>query len=229
MQASDITTTNVITVRPEATVSEAVQLLVDHHVSGIPVVDDNGSVTGMLTEGDLLHRVEIGTDKPQRSLLGDFFHSTRMLAGEYLKENAMKVGDIMSGDVVSISPTTELGDIAEVLERHRIKRVPVLDDGRLVGIVSRANLIRALANTVPINSASAAADDAIRVAILHALDGHRWAMAAENVVVHDGVVHFWGTVSSEEERRAILVSAERVAGVKDVEDHLGYPVVFTPM
>ncbi|TDG06531.1 CBS domain-containing protein [Paraburkholderia guartelaensis] len=229
MQALDIMTTDVVSLRPDATVFEAATLLTRHHVSGVPVVDDTSAVVGILSEGDLLHRVETGTGKPQRSWLGEFLHSTRRLASEYLKENAVKVGDIMTSNVIYVSPKAELSEIAELLERHHIKRVPVLEQGRLVGIVSRANLIRALASAAHPDPAAVASDEAIQRDVLHALDGHRWAMAAENVVVKEGVVHFWGTVNSEEERKAILVAAERVSGVRGVEDHLGYPVVFTGM
>ncbi|WP_042267026.1 CBS domain-containing protein [Paraburkholderia heleia] len=229
MQASNIMTTDVITVRPNTSIFEAATLLTEHHISGIPVVDDGGAVVGILSESDLLHRVETGTGKPQRSWFGEFLHSTRKLAGEYLKENAVKVGDVMTSNVVSVAPSTPLSEIADVLERLHIKRVPVLDQGKLVGIVSRANLIRALASAARPDQAAMASDEAIHRNVMHALDGHRWAMAAENVVVKEGVVHFWGTVNSEEERKAILVSAERVPGVKGVEDHLGYPVVFAPM
>lgn len=229
MQASEIMTTDVITVSPATSVFDAAKMLTEHHVSGIPVVDDTGTVVGMLTEGDLLRRVETGTGKPQRSRFGEFLHSTRKLASEYLKENAVRVEDIMTCNVVSVAPTTALSEVADVLERHHIKRVPVIENGRLVGIVSRSNLVRALASAVPVDPDAAASDEAIRVAIQRALDGHRWSMATENIVVRDGIVHFWGTVSSEEERKAILVSAERVAGVRGVEDHLGYPIVFAPM
>lgn len=229
MQASDIMTTNVITVRPNASIFEAATLLTEHHISGIPVVDEGGAVVGILSESDLLHRVETGTGKPQRSWFGEFLHSTRKLAGEYLKENAVKVNDVMTRNVVSVSPSTQLSEIADVLERLHIKRVPVLDQGKLVGIVSRANLIRALASAARPDQAGLVSDETIHHDVMQALNGHRWAMTAENVVVKEGVVHFWGTVNSEEERKAILVSAERVPGVKGVEDHLGYPVVFTPM
>ncbi|WP_321917308.1 MULTISPECIES: CBS domain-containing protein [unclassified Paraburkholderia] len=229
MQASDIMTTDVITVRPNASIFEAATLLADHHISGIPVVDDSGAVVGILSESDLLHRVETGTGKPQRSWFGEFLHSTRKLAGEYLKENAVKVDDVMTANVVSVSPSTPLSEIADVLERLRIKRVPVLDQGKLVGIVSRANLIRALASAARPDQAGLVSDETIHRDVIQALAGHRWAMPAENVVVKEGVVHFWGTVNSEEERKAILVSAQLVPGVKGVEDHLGYPVVFTPM
>jgi len=228
MEASDIMTRDVITVRHNASIFEAATLLTDHHISGIPAVNDDGNVVGILSEGDLLHRVETGTGKPQRTWFGELLHSTRELAGEYLKENAVKVGDIMTGNVVWVSPSAQLSEIAELLERHHIKRVPVLVRGRLVGIVSRANLVRALASTVQLDPVAVATDEAIHASVLDALTGHRWSLHAESVVVKGGIVHFWGTVTSDEERKAILVSAERVPGVKGIQDHLGYAIARTP-
>ncbi|WP_028220924.1 CBS domain-containing protein [Paraburkholderia oxyphila] len=229
MQASDIMTTDVVSVVATATVFEAAELMAKHHISGLPVVDEAGKIIGLVSEGDLLHRVETGTGKPQRSWLAEFLYSTRKLAAEYLKEHAVKVSDIMTENVIAVPPATPLAEIADLLERHHIKRVPVVADGKVLGIVSRSNLVGALARAAQVGPDALASDEAIRQAVAHALEGHRWAMAAENVVVKDGVVHLWGTVGSEEERKAICVCAERVAGVKDIEDHLGYPTYFTPM
>ncbi|NLP64555.1 CBS domain-containing protein [Paraburkholderia sacchari] len=229
MQASDIMTTDVVSVVSTATVFEAAELMAKHHISGLPVVDEAGTIIGLVSEGDLLRRVETGTGKPQRSWLAEFLYSTRKLAAEYLKEHAVKVSDIMTENVISVLPATPLAEVADLLERHRIKRVPVVADGKLLGIVSRSNLVAALARAAQAAPEVLASDEAIRQGVLHALDGHRWGMPAENIVVKDGVVHLWGTVTSEEERKAISVCAERVAGVKGIEDHLGYPTYFTPM
>ncbi|WP_213304041.1 CBS domain-containing protein [Paraburkholderia sacchari] len=229
MQASDIMTTDVVSVVSTATVFEAAELMAKHHISGLPVVDEAGTIIGLVSEGDLLRRVETGTGKPQRSWLAEFLYSTRKLAAEYLKEHAVKVSDIMTENVISVLPATPLAEVADLLERHRIKRVPVVADGKVLGIVSRSNLVAALARAAQAGPEVLASDEAIRQSVLHALDGHRWAMPAENIVVKDGVVHLWGTVTSEEERKAISVCAERVAGVKGIEDHLGYPTYFTPM
>ncbi|CAB3798931.1 Inosine-5'-monophosphate dehydrogenase [Paraburkholderia caffeinitolerans] len=229
MQASDIMTTDVVSVVSTATVFEAAELMAKHHISGLPVVDEAGKIVGLVSEGDLLHRVETGTGKPQRSWLAEFLYSTRKLAAEYLKEHAVKVSDIMTENVISVLPVTPLADVADLLERHHIKRVPVVANGKVLGIVSRSNLVAALARAAQAGTDALASDEAIRQGVLHALDGHRWAMPAENIVVKDGVVHLWGTVTSEEERKAISVCAERVAGVKGIEDHLGYPTYFTPM
>ncbi|WP_322047347.1 CBS domain-containing protein [Paraburkholderia sp. J67] len=229
MQASDIMTTEVVSVPISASVFDAANLMATHHISGLPVIGEDGKIAGMVSEGDLLHRVETGTGKPQRSWLAEFLYSTRRLATEYLKEHALKISDVMTENVVSVLPTTPLAEVADLLQQHHIKRVPVVVDGKVLGIVSRSNLVRALAQSAHGRSDALASDEALRQHVLQMLDGHRWAMAAENVVVKDGVVHLWGTVTSEEERRAICVSAERVMGVKGVEDHLGYPTYFTPM
>ncbi|CAM2188781.1 Inosine-5'-monophosphate dehydrogenase [Paraburkholderia sacchari] len=229
MQASDIMTTDVVSVVSTATVFEAAELMAKHHISGLPVVDEAGTIIGLVSEGDLLRRVETGTGKPQRSWLAEFLYSTRKLAAEYLKEHAVKVSDIMTENVISVLPATPLAEVADLLERHHIKRVPVVADGKVLGIVSRSNLVAALARAAQAAPEVQASDEAIRQGVLHAFDGHRWGMPAQNIVVKDGVVHLWGTVTSEEERKAISVCAERVAGVKGVEDHLGYPTYFTPM
>lgn len=229
MQASDIMTPDVVSIISTATVFEAADLMAKHHVSGLPVVDETGNLVGLISEGDLLHRVETGTGKPQRSWLAEFLYSTRKLAAEYLKEHAVKVSDIMTENVISVPPATPLAEVADLLERHRIKRVPVVADGKVLGIVSRSNLVAALARAVQAGTETLASDEAIRQEVLHALDGHRWAMPAEQVVVKDGVVHLWGTVTSEEARKAICVCAGRVAGVKGIEDHLGYPTYFAPL
>ncbi|MFX1674915.1 CBS domain-containing protein [Paraburkholderia sp. A2WS-5] len=229
MQASDIMTTDVVSVASTATVFEAAELMAKHHISGLPVVDEAGTIIGLVSEGDLLRRVETGTGKPQRSWLAEFLYSTRKLAAEYLKEHAVKVSDIMTENVISVLPATPLAEVADLLERHHIKRVPVVADGKVLGIVSRSNLVAALARAAQAGPEVLASDEAIRQSVLHALDAHRWAMPADNIVVKDGVVHLWGTVTSEEERKAISVCAERVAGVKGIEDHLGYPTYFTPM
>lgn len=229
MKVSDIMTTRLVTVLPTTTVFDAAALMIKHHISGLPVIDEAGNIVGLLSESDLLHRVETGTGKPQRSWFAEFLHSNRKLAAEYLKENALKVGDIMTANVVCVASSASLAEAADLLERHHIKRVPVVADGKLVGIVSRSNLVSALARAAQPSPEVIAADEAIRAGVMQALDGHRWAMSTENVVVKDGVVHLWGVVNSEEERKAILVCTKRVAGVKEVEDHLGYPTYFAPM
>lgn len=230
MRALDVMTTQVITVTPEATIHTAARLLADNHISGLPVVDANDAVIGIVSEGDLLRRAEIGTGARRRAWWLELLSSTRELAQAYTKEHARAVKDVMSTRVVSVSEDTPLDEIADLLERNRIKRVPVLKDGKLVGIVSRANLIRALASAAPAQRVQGSRDDrAIRDAVLAELRGHRWSLPRQNVIVADGIVHLWGVIESDEEGRAIRVAAESVPGVKRVESHLEFPPVIPTM
>src|SRR6516165_11317527 len=150
MRAMDVMTTNVITVEPNTSVQELATLLSERGISGVPVVDRDSRLVGIVTEGDLLHRTETGTERRiqrRRSRWLDSFTSDQEAARDYVKAHGRIVREIMTPDVISVSDTTELADIATLLETKRIKRVPVVRDGKLVGIVSRANLVRALAMT----------------------------------------------------------------------------------
>jgi CBS domain-containing protein len=195
--------------------------MAERGISALPVVDRKRRVVGIVSEGDLLHRAETGTER-RRAWWLDELAATNQLAAEYIKSHGGKVEDVMTRDVVSVTDTTPLADIATLLETHRIKRVPVLRDGRLVGIVSRANLVRALAMTIDeVPSAAEASDRRIREALLAELRGQRWAeVAPGNVTVRDGVVHLWSSYLSDRERRALIVAAESVPGVRRVEDHM---------
>jgi CBS domain-containing protein len=229
MRAIDVMTSSVIVASPDMSVQAAAKLLDDNRISGMPVVDAAGQVTGMVSEGDLLRRVEIGTGERRRSWWLELFTSSRELASEYVKEHAHTVKDIMSQPVVSVREDTPLTEIADLLERHHIKRVPVMRDDKLVGIVSRANLIRALASVAPEKLATLPSDREIREAVLQELSGHRWALPRHGVIVQDGVVHLWGLVQSEDERSAIRAAAEGVPGVKGVADHLHLPIGPVPL
>jgi CBS domain-containing protein len=229
MRAIDVMTPSVLVAAPEMTVQAAAKLLADRHISGMPVVDAGGQVLGMISEGDLLHRTEIGTDAAaegqRRSWWLDLLASTRELASTYVKEHARTVRDVMSDKVVSVAEGTPLVEIANLLERRRIKRVPVMRDEKLIGIVSRSNLIRALASVPPDALPVASTDQQLHDAIVRELSDHRWAQPSQNVIVKEGIVHLWGVIRSEEERRAICVAAESVPGVKEVKSHLELPMV----
>jgi CBS-domain-containing membrane protein len=154
----------------------------------------------------------------------DFFASTQNLAATYIKENARLVKDVMTPKVITVKETARVNEIADLLERHRIKRVPVLYDGELLGIVSRANLVKALASVPKDAGVTMPSPDLIlRDLVIRKLDGHPWAVAAENVIVNDGTVHLWGVVTSSEQARAMCIAAEKVPGVKGVEDHTDAP------
>jgi len=227
MRALDVMTTNVVTVKPDMTVREAAKVLLEHGISGVPVVDaETESVVGMLSEGDLLHRTEIETDKRRRSWWLDRF-ATSTDAEDYVKSHGAKVADVMTRDVVAVDEETPLGEIAGILETRRIKRVPVTRKGKLVGIVSRANIVQALASAPaepPLDILPT--DREIRAALMGEMAGHPWSFAGQNVVVRDGVIHLWGVYRSAEAVQAVRVAAEGIPGVKRVEDHTEpYPIM----
>jgi CBS domain-containing protein len=231
MFAIDVMTPSVICAQPDMTVQEAAQRLVDNRISGMPVVDANGVLVGIVSEGDLLHRVETGTET-KRSRWLELFSSTRDLAGTFVKEHGRKVADVMSTTVFSVEEQTSVADIAELMEVRRIKRVPVMRGAELVGIVTRGNLIRALASAaspVITQETASTSDREIAEAIVAALSDKRWALPKENVIVRDGVAHLWGVIQSEEEERALCIAALEVKGVKEARAHLSYPAVMPLM
>ncbi|MEP9321636.1 CBS domain-containing protein [Paraburkholderia phymatum] len=226
MRALDIMTTSVVTATPDMSIHDAARLFVDNRISGMPVVDGEGQVVGIVSQGDLLHRVENGTGHGKRRWWLDFLLSSpREQAARYVKEHAHVVGDVMCDRVISITEDMPLDRIADLMERRHLKRVPVLKDGKLVGIVSRSNLIRALASVAPPADAAAHDDASVRDAIVLEMHGQRWGLSKHGVIVKDGIAHLWGVVESEEEKRAICIAAERVPGVKRVEHHLEFPNV----
>jgi CBS domain-containing protein len=232
MRAMDVMTTGVITVDPDMSVQNIAKLLSERGISGVPVVDAADRLVGIVSEGDLLHRVETGTERlpgRPRSWWLDTIGSDQELARDYVKSHGRTAKDVMTGEVISVTETTELAEVAMLLETNRIKRVPVLRDGKLVGIVSRANLVRALAVTKSGSAVDATADDrTIRTKLLAELMGQEWFKTqdwfkiwAADVIVRDRVVHFWLAANqTEEERRALRVAAENIAGVRRVEEHI---------
>jgi CBS domain-containing protein len=218
MKAKDIMSIHVITVAPDTTVQEIARRLLQYQVSAAPVVDAHERVVGMVSEGDLMRRVEAGTEKRRSWWLRHFVDPT-VLSKEYTKAHARLARDVMTGDVVTVTPETSAAEIAELIERRRIKRVPVVSDGKLVGIVSRANLLHALVSMRKVEEQPTPSDRTIRERILEALEHEDWAEPLmTNVVVKEGVVELWGGVNSEEEKQAGRVLAENVAGVKRVDD-----------
>jgi len=227
MRAADVMTTRVITVTPDASVQDVAALLANNGISGVPVVDPAGQLVGVVSEGDLLHRTETGTERRvarKRPRWFDTFAGDRDLARDYIKSHSRTVRDIMTPDVITVSETTELDAIANLLETKRIKRVPVVRDGTVVGIVSRSNLVRALVAAKPPAETSTDSDDrTIRGRILAELQGQDWASRvwAADVIVRDKIVHIWCSDDrSDEERRALRVVAENTRGVLGVEEHI---------
>ena len=222
MHAIDVMTSEVISVDKNATVPAVAKLLAERGISAVPVVDKDNRVIGMVSEGDLLHRAETGTER-RRAWWLDMMASTNRLAGDYIKSHSVQVKDVMTRNVLSVTETTPVADIALLLEANRIKRVPVVRDGKLVGIVSRANLVQALAMTIDEPVSGGEADDrTIREKLLAELKAQKWAeVSPANVIVKDGVVHLWSSsYLSEQEKRALVVAAENIPGVRRVEDHM---------
>lgn len=219
MLARDIMTRNVVTAAPETEVAEIARRLLQGRISAVPIVE-NGKLVGIVSEGDLLRRAELGAE-PHPARWAALFLEPADRAARYVKSHGRYAKDVMTRDVVTVDEDTELAEIAELLERERIKRVPVLRGGELVGIVSRANLLHGWAAIGPSQQA-AADDEALRAQILARLEEDAGVDAGSlNVVVAHGVAHLWGAVGSEAERRAAAVSAENTPGVREVVDHLG--------
>jgi CBS domain-containing protein len=227
MRAMDVMTTNVITAGPDTSVQEVAKILSERNISGVPIVDAENRLVGIVSEGDLLHRIETATERRaqrrRRSWWLDTIGSEEELARDYVKSHGRTAKDVMTRDVISVSEATELAEIATLLETKRIKRVPVVREGKLVGIVSRANLVRALAATGNQLTGDTATDDrTIRQKLLTELKGQEWVHTwAADIIVRDGVVHIWvADDRPEEERRALQVAAENIPGVRGVEEHL---------
>jgi CBS-domain-containing membrane protein len=222
MKAKDIMVTNVMTVGPEASVRQAAEILFKNRISALPVVDEHGELIGIVSEGDLARRAELETDD-RRSWWLEIFsrESKEKLAIEYVRSHARRVKDVMTRSVVTASPTTSLRNIAALLEKHRIKRVPILAKGTVVGIVSRANLIQALAGLREEDPQSATSDSMIRKKVMAQFKSEQWSKhALLNAMVQDGIVKLWGVVDSEAEKEAARVAVEQVAGVRAIENNV---------
>jgi CBS domain-containing protein len=220
MRAHDIMTRPVVTITTETSVAEAARLMLERRISGLPVVDKAGAVVGLVTEGDLLRRAETGTDR-QRSPWLALLLGPGHLANAYVHEHGRQCGEVMTRKVVTVTPDTLVAEVVHEMERHRIKRVPVVQNGRLVGSISRANLLKALTDTLSAPAPAAASDAAIRKRVLAEIDKQPWVPRASlDVEVERGVVVLRGTITDERERAALQVLAENVPGVKSVRDAL---------
>lgn len=219
MKAADIMTTPVAMVQADASIGQAIRIMLQKRISGLPVVDAVGNLVGIVTEGDLLRRAEIGTAPRARWL--DMLLSPGHLAETYSHSHARKIADVMTPEVVAVEEATPLAEIVRLMEQHGIKRVPVSRDGKVVGIVSRANLLHVLAGAMADIKPIAAGDKAIRDHVLAELKAESWApVGSIDVTVRDGIVRLHGTIFDERSRRALRVMAENAPGAKGVEDHL---------
>jgi CBS domain-containing protein len=218
MHAADIMTPDVITVTPSTPLSGLVQLMLDRDIGGVPVMEKH-RIVGIVTEGDLLRRKEMGTERQHNRWLSLLGFGGRQ-AADYIKTHGRRAGEIMTSPVITVTDSTSISDVAVVLESRGIKRVPVLRDGNLVGIISRRNLVQALA--CQLDATPDLDDRRIRNALLAELHSQPWAPSPTEatVIVQDRVVHFWGFVRSETKRKAMAVAAENIPGVLRVDDHM---------
>ena len=220
MNASDVMTREILSVGPDTTVAEAIRTMLDNRISGLPVIDEAGRLVGILTEGDLMRRGETGTER-QRPRWLEILMGPGRLAGEYVRTHGRKVDGIMTRDVVSVTPDTPLKEVVELMERRRIKRMPVLDGDVLVGILSRADLLRALLGALEEKPAPVPSDEEIRDRSLAELARAAWVPRdGVTITVENGVVDLNGVILDEKERGALRVAAENAPGVRAVEDHL---------
>lgn len=220
MKASEIMTQDVVSVAPDTPIRDVAQLMLHHGISGVPVVE-HGKLMGIISENDLIRRVELGTEKT-RSRWVQFLTSDDTLLADYVHARGRVAGDVMTTNVVTVGSDAPIATIAEIMATHHIKRAPVVDGGKLVGIVSRANLVQALATVAAAPPGLGQTDDpTIRDAIAAEIEQIAGVASPimNNVTVNNGVVHLWGYVASDDERKAIRIAAERVGGVKEVRDH----------
>jgi len=221
MKASDVMTSKVISISPEASLGDMIQIMLNHRISGLPVVTEDGKLVGVVTESDCLHRVETGTEE-RRTFWRDLLTGSETLANDYIRSHGRKVAEVMTPEPIAVGPDTDLSEVIHVMEKNQIKRVPVVKDGKLVGILSRANLLQALSGLVR-NAEVDQSDVQIRNNVIAALGTLPWA-ANEflNVTVHDGIVDLWGCYTAYRQDEAAIVAAENVPGVKQVKSHLSW-------
>jgi CBS domain-containing protein len=221
MRVTDLMTRSCISVLPSTTLADAARIMLANHVTGLPVLDTDGKLVGIVSEGDLLRRAELGTDGQPVNWLKTFLMPSSV-AADYVVTHARHVSGVMTHNPVSVTPATELNEAAELMLRKHIKRLPVLADGELVGVISRTDLLRALVRKL-IETTADATDEEIRNYIKGELDHASWAPhSGIHIHVKEKVVDLEGPVFSDEERRGVLVIAENTPGVKEVKDHLMY-------
>ncbi len=221
MNVQDAMTKDVVKVKPETTIGEIATLLVNHRISAVPVVTEDNRIIGIVSQTDLGHRTETGTEKRRKWWLA-IFDDAEMQAREYVKSHGLHARDVMTRHVITVTPTTSLSEVAGVLDTHRIRQVPVADGGKLVGMISRADLVRKLAEASMTSTAARPQNGQLQKAIWDAIKSQAWLDAAFiNVSVKDGNVELYGAVSSDAQRQALRVLVENVAGVRSIKNDVG--------
>ena len=221
MRAHQIMTKYVTTVTPHTTIEDAANIMLRCHLSGVPVVNDEGSLVGIVSESDFLRRTEIGTERKRPAFL-QFFASAGKLAADFVHERGRKVEDIMTRDPVTVTEQTPLSELVELMEKRGIKRLPVLSGKVMVGIVTRSNLLQAVASLAREIPDPTADDDHIRDRVTRTIQATDWRPAGFQATVRNGIVHLHGIIFDDHVRQATIVAAKNIAGLKEVHDHLCY-------
>ena len=219
MRAHQIMTKDVITVTPHTTIEEAAKIMLRTHVSGLPVLNDAGRLVGVVSESDFLRRSEIGTGRKRPSWI-QFFLGAGKVASEFVRERGRKVEDVMTPDPITVDEETPLEDLVRLMEKNDIKRLPVMSGRTLKGIVTRSNLLQAVASMAHEIPDPTADDDHIRDRIIRTVNETDWRPVGFDVTVRNGIVHLHGIITTDQARQATIVAAENTAGVKKVHDHL---------
>ncbi|SHG81805.1 CBS domain-containing protein [Bradyrhizobium erythrophlei] len=219
MRAHQIMTQHVIAIGADAPIAEALDTMLRHHVSGLPVIDTDGKLIGIISEGDFIRRAELGTQRKRGRWLS-FLVGADRVAADFVHAHGRKVGDIMTPDPLTISEDTPLVRIVEIMESNNVKRLPVVRGNRMVGIVTRSDLLPALADLARHGPSPSSDDDRIREQVIAAIAGAAWAPCRLKVTARDGVVSLDGVVASKNARQATIIAAENVPGVKKVLDNL---------
>jgi CBS domain-containing protein len=221
MRAHQIMTRDIITVTPHTTIEEAAKIMLRTHISGLPVLDDAGRLVGIVSESDFLRRSEIGTGRKRPAWL-QFFLGPGKAAADFVHERGRKVEDVMTRDPITVGEETRLEDLVRLMEKNDIKRLPVMNGSILKGIVTRSNILQAVASMAHEIPDPTADDDHIRDRILCAVNNTDWRPIGFEVTVRNGIVHLHGIITTDEARQATIVAAENTAGVKKVHDHLRF-------
>ncbi|HTJ89250.1 MAG TPA: CBS domain-containing protein, partial [Acidocella sp.] len=219
MNVAALMSTNIVSVLPSTTLADAVRIMIANRVSGLPVLESDGRLVGMITEGDLLRRTELESEGKQPSWLKVFLMPARV-AADYVATHGRHVSEVMTPNPIAISPTTDLAEVARLMLHKHVKRLPVLEAGRMVGIISRSDVLRALARKL-VEVPEERTDEEIGAYIKNEIAHAKWAPKSSiKVEVKEKVVNLEGTIFSDEERQAVIVIAENAPGVKEVQDHL---------
>jgi CBS domain-containing protein len=219
MRAHQIMTRQVITIAVDAPIVDAANIMLDKHISGLPVVDEAGKLVGIVSQGDFIRRAEIGTQRKRGRWL-KFLVGPGRAASDFVRERGRKVGEIMTPDPCTVTEDVTLEDIVELMERNHVKRLPVLRGDKLAGIVTRTNLLQAVAGLTRDVPDPTADDDHIRNRIISSIEKSDWAPFGLGVIVVNGIVHLSGLITNEKSRQAAIVAAENVTGVTKVHDHI---------